>query len=181
MGEDRIQGLLDREAIRDLVFCYSRAVDRQDFAFLRSLYAPDAMEDDHGGHYSGPAEGYVDWLMTVMPRLGITTHGVQNHLVVLTGLDTAEGEVSVTAYHRMPAEGGGWTDLVHGMRYLDHYRKWDGRWVFARRTVILDWKQVGPCCWNPSSPDLEGVALGSHDAADTSYRVLRHPLFSRKE
>ncbi len=180
MDNDHIRSLIDKDGIRDLVLCYSPAVDRQDFAFLRTLYAPGAMEDDHGGGYSGPAEGYVDWLIQVMPRLGITAHGVQNHLIVLTGPDTAEGEVYMTAYHRMPADGGEWTDLVHGMRYLDHYRKWDGRWVFARRTVTLDWKQVGSCCWDPLSPELRKVASGTHDGNDASYRVLEHPLFARR-
>ena len=126
-----MQVLIDKDAIRDLVLCYSRSIDRQDFAFLRTLYTADAMEDNHGGGYSGPAEGYIRWLEGVMPRLGITTHAVQNHLIAVEGADRAQGEVYVTAYHTLPAEGGGWTDLIHGMRYLDHYAKVDGRWLRA--------------------------------------------------
>src|SRR5579859_7021541 len=111
-----MQSLLDKDAIRDLVLSYSRAVDRQDFAFLRTLYAEDAMEDDHGGAYSGPFEGYVAWLEEVMPRLGITNHNVTNHLIAFDGRERAQGEVYMIAYHRLPTEGGGWEDLVHGMR-----------------------------------------------------------------
>ena len=33
-----IVSLIDKEKIRDLVLSYSRGVDRQDFAFLRTLY-----------------------------------------------------------------------------------------------------------------------------------------------
>ncbi len=175
-----VQWLLDKDAIRDLVLCYSRAVDRQDFQFLRALYAADAIEDDHGGLYSGPADGYVDWLARVMPRLGITAHCAQNHLVVQDGEDRAQGEVYMIAYHRMPADGGGWTDLVHGMRYLDHYVRFAGRWLFGRRTVTIDWKQVGPCCWNPADPELANAARGTHDRHDPSYRVLDHPFFVRR-
>jgi hypothetical protein len=176
-----LQALLDKDAIRDLVLSYSRAVDRQDFALLRTLYADDAVEDDHGGLYAGPAEGYVDWLMQVMPRLGITAHCVQNHLIIPDGDGCAQGEVYVTAYHRMREEGGRWSDLVHGMRYLDHYVKRNGVWLFGRRTVTVDWKQVGPCCWDPAEPDVVKAAQGTHDRDDPSYSVLEHPFFARRD
>lgn len=179
--ERAIQALLDKDAIRDLVLTYSRAVDRQDFALLRTLYAPEAVEDDHGGLYAGPAEGYVDWLETVMPRLGITAHCVQNHLIVVEDEVKAQGEVYMTAYHRMPEPNGAWSDLVHGMRYLDHYVRVGGRWLFARRTVTVDWKQAGPCCWDPTDPEISKAAFGTHDANDPSYRVLEHPFFSRRD
>ncbi len=145
-----MQALIDKDAIRDLVLSYSRAVDRQDFALLRALYTEDGREDDHSGLYSGTASGYVDWLETMLPRLSITTHAVQNHLIVLDGADQGQGEVYCLAYHRMPVEGGGWQDLVHGNRYFDHYRKdADGAWRFARRAVTVDWKQIGPATWDP--------------------------------
>ena len=106
-----MQQLADKEAIRDLAMSYCRGVDRQDFAFLRTLYTPDAVEDDHGGLYSGSAEGYVAWLAEVMPRLGITSHNVTNHLIAFDGPGTAQGEVYCIAYHRMPAGEEGWEDL----------------------------------------------------------------------
>ena len=175
-----MQVLIDKDAIRDLVLCYSRGVDRQDFALLRTLYTSDAVEDNHGGGYTGSAEGYVDWLMTVMPRLGMTTHGVQNHLIVMESDSTAQGEVYMTAYHRLPAEQGrGWVDLIHGMRYLDHYVKQDGKWLFARRSVSVDWKRHSLSTWDPSHPDDSGALLGTHEADDPSYAVLEHPFFAR--
>ena len=177
-----MQVLIDKDAIRDLVLCYSRGVDRQDFALLRTLYAPDAIEYNHGGHYTGSAEGYIDWLETAMPRLGITTHGVQNHLIAVESENAAQGEVYMTAYHRLPAdEGNGWVDLVHGMRYLDHYAKRDGKWLFARRSVSVDWKQRSPSTWDPSHPEAASLLAGTHDAADPSYRILEHPLFARHD
>jgi hypothetical protein len=175
-----MQVLIDKDAIRDLVLCYSRGVDRQDFAFLRTLYTPDAVEDNHSGLFSGPAEAYIDWLETVLPRVAMTTHAVQNHLIVVEDATHAQGEVYVLAYHRLPAEGGGWFDQIHGSRYLDHYEKYQGRWLFARRSVAIDWKRRGPSSWDSDHPDAEGMPLGTHDAADPSYHVLENPRFARR-
>ncbi len=173
--------LVDKDAIRDLVLTYSRAVDRQDFALLKTLYTEDAVEDDHGGLYSGSATGYIDWLKEVMPRLGITIHAVHNHLIGFDSADRAQGEVGLVGYHRLPNGKGGWDDLIHGMRYLDHYAKTGGRWRFARRTVCVDWKQFGPSVWNPADPEIKDAPFGTHDAKDPSYRVLTHPLFARRD
>lgn len=174
-----LQALLDKDAIRDLVARYSRGVDRQDFALLRTLYAKDAIEDDHGGAYSGSAEGYVDWLMSVMGRVQNSAHLVHSHLIVLESADRAQGEVYVSGHSRL-AVGGGWEDLTHGMRYLDHYAKVDGRWLFARRTVVVDWLQAGPTQWAPERPDTRDAQFGKPGPQDPSYRVLKHPLFARQ-
>jgi ketosteroid isomerase-like protein len=174
-----MQHLIDKDAIRDLVLLYSRGVDRQDFALLRSLYTQDAVEDNHSGLFTGSAEAYVDWLETSLPRVATTTHAVQNHLIVVEDETHAQGEVYVLAYHRLPAEGGGWFDQIHGSRYLDHYEKQDGRWLFARRSVAIDWKRRGPSSWDSDHPDVPGMPLGTHDAADPSYHVLGNVHFAR--
>jgi SnoaL-like domain len=174
-----MQLLIDKDAIRDLVLLYSRGVDRQDFALLRSLYTQDAVEDNHSGLFTGSAAAYVDWLETSLPRVATTTHAVQNHLIVVEDETHAQGEVYVLAYHRLPAEGGGWFDQIHGSRYLDHYEKRNGRWLFARRSVAIDWKRRGPSSWDSDHPDVPGMPLGTHDAADPSYHVLKNVHFAR--
>jgi ketosteroid isomerase-like protein len=176
-----LQSLLDKEAIRDLVLSYSRAVDRQDFAFLRTLYTEDAIEDDHGGAYSGSAEGYVDWLEAIMGRVvDNSVHLVHNHLIALQGPDRAEGEVYVSGHSRLALADGNREDLTHGMRYLDHYAKSAGTWRFARRTIIVDWLEAGPTQWAPDRPDTRDAEFGKPGPADASYRVLKHPFFSRR-
>ena len=174
-----IQALLDKQAITELVFNYSRAVDRKDFALLRTLYTEDGI-DDHGGLYRGPASGYVDWLEQAMRSCDVTTHSVNNHLIALSGADAAEGEVYVTAYHRLHDGAGGFNELVEGLRYLDRYRKCDGRWQFEHRTLINDWAQVGPAFWNLDDPALKGTPIGRCDATDPSYGQLADAAFRRR-
>lgn len=174
-----LQALLDKQAIAELVFSYSRAVDRKDFALLRSLYSADGY-DDHGGLYRGSAAGYVDWLEQAMQACDITTHSVHNHLIALRGAGHAEGEVYVTAYHRLADGSGGFNELVEGLRYLDQYVQVEGRWLFARRTLLNDWCQVGPAYWNLEDPALKGTPVGRADADDPSYGLLSQPLFARR-
>ncbi len=170
-----LASLLDKEKIRDLVFSYSRGVDRQDFAFLRTLYTEDAIEDDHGGAYSGSAEGYVDWLEQVMGRVDNSVHLVHNHTIRLESATTALGEVYVSRHTRLALEDGGREDLTHGMRYLDHYRKIGETWRFQRRTIIVDWLTAGPTQWDPSRGDTKGAEFGTPGPKDASYRLLKHP------
>ena len=54
-----IRALLDKNEITELLTRYLRAIDRGDIATLRACYLPDATEE-HGGIYSGPAQGYID-------------------------------------------------------------------------------------------------------------------------
>jgi ketosteroid isomerase-like protein len=173
-----LQTLLDKQAINELVYGYSRAVDRKDFTLLRTLYTEDGF-DDHGGLYCGPASGYVDWLEQAMQTCDITTHSVQNHLIAVQSEDRAEGEVYVTAYHRLHNGSGGFNELNEGLRYLDHYRKHNGRWLFAHRKLINDWAQVGAAFWDLNDPALKGTPIGKCNAEDLSYRVLENPLFKR--
>lgn len=179
---DAIQTLLDKQAITELVYGYSRAVDRKDFALLRSLYTADGF-DDHGGLYRGPAAGYVDWLEQAMQSCDITTHSVHNHLIAVRDAQHAEGEVYVTAYHRLHNHhengAGSFNELIEGLRYLDRYQKCDGRWLFASRTLINDWAQVGPAFWDLQAPALKGTPIGRCDAEDPSYRLLKQRLFVR--
>ena len=179
-GPTTLQALIDKDAIRDLVFSYSRGVDRQDFNFLRTLYTADAIEDDHGGNFSGTGEAYVDWLEEVMGRVRASQHQVYNHTIMLEGAYRAQGEVYLAGRTRLALEEGGEEDLTHGLRYLDHYAKVGNKWLFAERTIIVDWLEAAPTQWAPERDDTRNAQFGTTGADDPSYRILSHPYFRRR-
>ena len=53
--DDKLQRLIDKDEIRDLISRYARGVDRADWDLVRDTYHPDAT-DDHGD-YKGEWEG----------------------------------------------------------------------------------------------------------------------------
>lgn len=161
--------LIAKEEIRDLVLLYSRGVDRKDAELLKTLYTKDGT-DDHGKHYNGDAEGYVRFLEKSFPYLPYSGHHVCNHLISVDG-DEGEGEVYALAYHLIPDGKGGMAEDFMLVRYIDRYRKEDGRWKFASRTVAFDHRTQ-----RPLSTPAPAVTPGEQDA---SYKVLSSRLFAR--
>jgi hypothetical protein len=170
MGHDAnvLQTLIDKEAIRELVLLYSRGVDRKDGALLRTLYSSDAT-DTHGDTFDGPAGAYVDFLERSFPYMRYSGHHVCNHLIAGDG-DHGEGEVYALAYHAIPDGKGGWQEDLMAVRYIDRYRKEDGRWKFAQRVVTYDYKA-------PRRP-LSAAPDAPASADDPSHTVLKQRLFA---
>lgn len=178
---ETLRRLRERQAIVELVECYSRAVDRRDFALLESLYTEDGI-DDHAGLYCGPVAGFVAWLEQALEGVDATTHHVHNATLAFDDddPDAAEGEIYVSAYNRLRDPDGSLSELEQGLRYLDHYRRDAARgWRFARRTVVCDWARHGPAFWDPAHPLLAGKRFGHGGADDPSYAVLESPVFAR--
>jgi hypothetical protein len=169
MDPTDLAALVDKEAIRDLAMLYSRAVDRQDYDLVQSLYTEDAT-DTHGDLHFATVEAFVANLRKGMPNFRYTGHHICNHLIALDG-ETGEGEVYALAYHlRTPVEGEH-IEWLMGVRYLDKYRKENGRWRFADRTVVYDWQTKRPIPRSTEPPPPP--------QADASYGVLQSALFRR--
>jgi hypothetical protein len=169
MAVNPLNSLLDKEAIRELVLLYSRGVDRKDIELLKTLYAKNAT-DDHGAHFKGPADAYIEFLAKSLPHLLAGGHFVCNHLIALDG-DTAEGEVYALAYHIFPDGKGGTLQDVSGVRYIDRYIKEEARWLFASRIVTFDFRDIKPI----ATPSKTAPA----PAEDPSYAALAGRVFAR--
>ena len=168
--EAALRELLDKQAIRDLVQRYCRAIDRRDFALLRTLYHAEAI-DDHGDYFCGPAREFIDRLPGIMAGNRVTSHNVCNMLIETEG-DYAEGEIYTLAYHLSETDGEA-TDFLVGGRYLDRYIRDGGAWKFLHRKIVMDWNQLAPSRCDLESFANGATAMGRADAGDPSYGYFR--------
>jgi ketosteroid isomerase-like protein len=166
-----LQTLIDKDAIRDLVLCYSRAIDRQDIELLADLYTDDAT-DSHGDSFDGSAQDYCKFIAGSFPYMPYSGHHVCNHMVSVDG-DAGCGEVYALAYHVIPdmSGNGGQQEDFMAVRYIDNYRRCpDGKWRFSKRVVTYDLQIRRP---------FDGGGLLGQGRKDPSYQVCDQPLFRR--
>jgi len=155
-------------ALQRLAWTYCHAIDRRDYALVRSLYWDDA-QDDHGPMFQGGPDAYVAWLPQMMATWSITAHTIHNMVFLLDG-DHAEGELVTTAYHRTL---DGRREVIGHGRYLDQYRRRDGVWRFWRRALAEDWLEDREVA---EPAPASGLDAGRPGADDPLYRRL--PLFA---
>jgi ketosteroid isomerase-like protein len=169
--EATIRMLADRQAIRDCLATYCRAVDRLDRELLLSVYHEDAV-DDHGV-FVGSREAFADWVIAFHGRAQhATQHIITNHVCELDG-DTAHCE-TYWMFAAMNTQGEPLT--LSGGRYIDRFERRDGRWAIALRKLVGDWAGTpgGALLSAEGRAALNGGVHQSRDRLDTSYeRPLR--------
>lgn len=160
--------LADKFALQELCAKYSRAVDRRDFALLRSLYHEDST-DEHGAMFSGDGGDFVDYVSRTVIQFESTSHYILNMLFAVDG-NKAEGEVYKINYHRTkPPER---TEIITGSRSHDRYEKRDGVWKFMYRGITLDWARQTPVDDAAYDHFAAGSPRGQPDGTDLSYARL---------
>lgn len=140
--ERELTVLKDKEAIRDVIFKYCRAVDRADAELLKSCYWPDGF-DDHG-FYGGNAMEFADYVTPLLRKTLATTHAISNPIVEIDG-EVACAESQVDVLHRVITETGKLVYEWIQCRYLDGFEKRMGEWRIKTRAVVADgafWMQL---------------------------------------
>ena len=168
--DEKLQYLLDRLAIQDVVNRYARGLDRHDDDVLRSAFHEDAV--DNHGPWVGGREAFVAWANG--PCHGHTNahlHQITTHNCEIDG-DVAHTESYCQWVHRLKDEESVW---VGGGRYVDRLEKRDDEWRIVVRRLVLDffYETKGTVFGTPSQ--LEYVK-GTWDRSDISYeRPLQMP------
>ena len=158
-----IEELVAKAQITDLVYRYSRGVDRLDADLLRSVYWPDGT-DDHG-IFAGNAMDYVDWVMAYVGAWISTHHDNTNIMIELDG-DTAFAESHWTGWYRLRA-GEDIVDNVSNGRYLDRFERRNGEWRIAHRVCVSDWNRSAPF----TGEDRDHRLRGRRGTADLVYQL----------
>jgi hypothetical protein len=157
--------LSDREEIRDVLFRYTRGIDRLDLALVRSCYHPDA-HDDHGA-FRGDLDGFLAWVGDVLSYFESTMHFIGNQLIELDG-DVAHTESYCVAYHRRGADDGEDPyDLVTALRYVDRLERRGGDWKIADRVCVFDWSRRDPIVGEWA---MDSAVRGQRGAGDPVWR-----------
>jgi hypothetical protein len=141
--EAKVQELLDRQAINDLIARYSRTLDWLDDEGQAGCYWPDAAIDY--GFFKGTAADFVPVVMQVERSTGRRWHLLTSLAVKLTSATTAEGECyGVALGFRREEADAPYTGTMYGGRYLDTYEKRGEEWRISSRRYIMDWTMPMP-------------------------------------
>lgn len=167
----KLQSLLDKQDITELIHGYCNAADRHDHEKMRQLYHEDAV-DDHGAFFKGLAMEFIEKLPDIQSPMMILHHNITTVNISLDG-DYGEGEVYILAFHQVQTDDQP-LDLIIGGRYFDRYEKRDGVWKFSHRAVVADWATLN----NPSTvclehPMIKGSHIGRPGPEDPSYAFFR--------
>lgn len=159
----------DQQAILGLLHARALGADRFDVALMRACH-PDDATDNHGTAH-GLMHDFISNLEERArngPPCRIKQHVVANALIELRGSDEAFAETYHVA-HEVFEEARGVTDYWIGGRYLDLFRRIEGRWMIQHRDVVYDWSRVMPAAAPAGAPDQPAALRGTRGADDPLY------------
>lgn len=163
---DKIEELISKNAIEDVMFRYARAVDRRDWDSLRSCFHPDAT--DRHGDFSGSPDEFIKWVSRRHAEIPFSMHFMGNCLVEFLDRNRAAVETYFVAMQRRedgPDDTG--TDHEVFGRYCDVFEDRGTGWRIAAREVVYDGTRTQPSTNHLRT--LSGV-IGRRDAGDSVYR-----------
>lgn len=135
-----LRELRDREAVREVILRYARAVDRRDLAGVAACFTAEAAYDGALAH--GDVRAALTVLAQSLERYESTMHFVGNQLVELHG-DRAHCETYAVAYHRF-ARATVKYDRVVAVRYEDELVREAEAWLICRRSARTLWTRDDP-------------------------------------
>jgi len=151
----KLEAMMSKLEIQEVMTRYARGVDRADEALLKSCYHPDATEE-HGSAYAGPAHEYIEGAVVRIRLMGTMCHYLCNMHISLEG-DLAYVETYSLTFARMTKDSED-SDTLTGGRICDRFERRDGEWKIAHRKIVFD--------WNRDMPSNEGWCLGLFDPND---------------
>jgi len=132
-----LESLLDKDAIRDVIYRYCRALDRMEREAASTVWHEGGTAF-YDGIFEGTGEGFLDWVWEAHANMERHSHQITNVLIELDGSRArSESYVTVVLWTR-PDAAGRQTELLGRGRYLDRWEKREGVWAIEHRVHVLD-------------------------------------------
>jgi 3-phenylpropionate/cinnamic acid dioxygenase small subunit len=169
---DKLERLVAKGEIEDVLFRYARAIDRRDWPALRTCFHPDAT-DSHGAFLGSPEE-FIAWVSARHAAIPFAQHFLGNCLIEFRDARTAAVETYFVAFQRRETTGADGeaveTDYQVFGRYCDRFeRRGEDGWRVAARTVVYDGTSSQPS--TDYTHTLTGV-FGRRDRSDPVFSIL---------
>ena len=130
--ERKLAELIEKEAIREQIYNYCRALDRIDNELGYTIFAEDA-KVDYGPTYKGTGRGFIDMMLDQHRRMVSTHHMMTNILIKLSDdMTRAASETYMYAACKYKNKAGEASFVVEA-RCRDI-----GKWVITERVVAGD-------------------------------------------
>jgi hypothetical protein len=139
--DERLEALLDKQAIEEVLMRYARTVDWLDEDGQASCFWPDA-EIDYG-FYQGDGAGWAPLVMEVERSAERRWH-LCGGLMISLKENQASSECYGLTVSCVADEDGNKLDYMFGGRYLDELEKRDGEWRISKRRYVLDFRYELP-------------------------------------
>lgn len=135
---DRLETLIAKQAITEVLYRYCYAMDRIDPALGSQIWHPGGVAHYGPSIFEGTAEDYLKQVFEQHSHVDATSHQLTNVMITVDG-DHATSESYVTACIR-----AGGQDIVVRGRYLDAWSCRSGKWRIDERRYENDITQVTP-------------------------------------
>jgi hypothetical protein len=139
----------DRLAIKELIDAYAHDADRREAEKQADLFAVDGVLYNYEGEPSTVkpeselrGRAALKAGFEFLKKFDVTMHFNGQSDIYLSG-DSATGETYCLA-HQFWMEKGQRVLMVIGIRYYDKFVKVEGKWLFAERKLIYDWRDKRP-------------------------------------
>jgi hypothetical protein len=141
MSASKIEELVAKQEIHDVLCKYCRGLDRMDKELAYSVWHENGTALYHG-MYEGTGHGFVDWVWEAHASMERHSHQIANSLINIDG-DSAKSETYVTVVlWTNPDDDGKQKEIIGKGRYLDRWSKRNGIWAINHREHIYDMETI---------------------------------------
>jgi 3-phenylpropionate/cinnamic acid dioxygenase small subunit len=139
---DKLEYLLERQAISDLLLRYGRALDDRDWAKLETCFTPDAKAIYAELGVQDGRDAIIQTCRGALSILDSSQHIITNHEIEINGT-VAHAQSYMHAQHTKNNTPGG-DNFTIGGTYIDDLVKTSDGWKIRQKELRFVWKEGNP-------------------------------------